>query len=55
MRYAMAGKYKEMSKIKQVILVAAVPIQRQVGLQEKEREPLYYRKRPSSMLVLRRA
>ena len=46
----MAGKYKEMSKIKQVILVAAVPIQRQVGLQEKEREPLYYRKRPSSML-----
>ena len=45
MRYAMAGKYKEMSKIKQVILVAAVPIQRQVGLQEKEREPLsIYRK-----------
>ena len=36
----MAGKYKEMSKIKQVILVAAVPIQRPVGLQEKEREPL---------------
>ena len=45
MRYAMAGKCKEMRIIKQVILVAAVPIQRPVGLQEKERGPLFiYRK-----------